>query len=402
MSIHNYLLLTVTCPRCGLQSEMEAEFRFGLRNLTSYRLGDQLCWDGMGVKTPRTRPEGGNYAGETYVVCPHCDRDFWLKVSVRNDVIVSATFDNARQPYIPAELLPPQKQVESITRTGSLGGRTMMQHTAVEIEWIEIPGGDFLFGLSQRQAQKLLDELPHNLRIGTDHKWLSRLQQQAQREVPERRVQLDTFYISRYPITYKQYYEFATSNHHYATRNVFSGEARDTVLDNLRSAVEQTGDHPASTSWHSAAAFCEWIGARLPTSAEWEKAARGVDGRLYPWGNQWDPACGNFTTDLKRWPHKTSSVTAHPSGQSPYGVMDMMGNAYELTCSTMIESGEFVVVRGTSCDYNAAMDRRYNPTWFRNRITAYFGNPMNFGGTPDPTGFRPVLDQWQRRVWSGV
>jgi hypothetical protein len=82
--------------------------------------------------------------------------------------------------------------------------------------------------------------------------------------------------------------------------------------------------------------------------------------------------------------------------------MDMMGNAYEMTLSTVIQEDELVVVRGTSCNYDAAMDQRYNPAWFRNRITAYFGNPMNFGGTPDPTGFRPVLDQWQRRVWSGL
>ena len=62
------------------RGRMEAEFRFGLRDLSRYRIGDQLRWDGNGVKTPETRPEGGNYNDEAYVVCPHCERDFWLSI----------------------------------------------------------------------------------------------------------------------------------------------------------------------------------------------------------------------------------------------------------------------------------------------------------------------------------
>jgi hypothetical protein len=101
MSLYNYLLLTTTCPRCGAEGEMEAEFRFGYRNLTYYRLGDSLLWDGMGIKNPRERPAGGDYDDEAYVVCPFCERDFWLRVSVRNDLITSASVDSTREPYIP-------------------------------------------------------------------------------------------------------------------------------------------------------------------------------------------------------------------------------------------------------------------------------------------------------------
>ncbi len=100
MALYNYLVLNIICPRCGIKAEMEAEFRFGLRELTHYHIGDELRWDGMGVKTPETRPDEGNYDDEAYVVCPLCERDFWLTVSVRKDIIVGASVDTTKQTYI--------------------------------------------------------------------------------------------------------------------------------------------------------------------------------------------------------------------------------------------------------------------------------------------------------------
>lgn len=85
---------------------MEAEFRFGLRELTQYRIGDRLQWDGLGVKTPSVRPENGNYEGDAYVVCPLCERDFWLVVTVKNDVLVDARIDTTRKPYISDDPMP--------------------------------------------------------------------------------------------------------------------------------------------------------------------------------------------------------------------------------------------------------------------------------------------------------
>jgi hypothetical protein len=100
MAMFNYLALNIICPRCGVETEMEADFRFGLRDLTYYRIGDRLRWDGMGVRTPEARPEEGNYDDEAHVVCPHCKRDFWLAVSIRQDIIVRAMVDPTKQPYI--------------------------------------------------------------------------------------------------------------------------------------------------------------------------------------------------------------------------------------------------------------------------------------------------------------
>lgn len=218
---------------------------------------------------------------------------------------------------------------------------------------------------------------------------------------------MNTFCISRFPITCAQYFEFAQSDHVHSDRNSFSTKHRKMVLDRLAREAETIGDHPVDVLWHSAMAFCDWIGARLPTSAEWEKAARGIDGRLYPWGNTWDPTRGNFSLGEENRRPKTTPVTAYPSGQSPYGVMDVMGNSYELTLSTTFgQSGraditELVVCRSCSCDFNTMVDNDNYPDWFRNLVVMILENYMNSGGAP-LTGFRPVLSEWHKQAWAGL
>jgi hypothetical protein len=118
MGLFNYLIFNTVCPRCGLEGEIEAEFRFGLKDLSRYRIGDQLRWDGMGVKTPEIRPKGGNYDDDAYAVCPHCEKDFWLNVSVRQDIITNVEIDNTREPYITDEAFQQETQSGALEYAG--------------------------------------------------------------------------------------------------------------------------------------------------------------------------------------------------------------------------------------------------------------------------------------------
>ena len=132
-------------------------------------------------------------------------------------------------------------------------------------------------------------------------------------ERPQRKVYLDGYWMYKTEVTVAQYRKFCEAT------NREMPEAPEWGWKE---------DHPVvNVSWHDAVDYAKWAGASLPTEAQWEKAARGTDGRVFPWGNEWDAgACANSVS----WSLKgTKPVGSCPAGASPYGCVDMAGNAWE-------------------------------------------------------------------------
>ena len=132
---------------------------------------------------------------------------------------------------------------------------------------------------------------------------------------PEHSVTLPAFYIDKTEVTNAAYLKFCQATHYLVPPD---------WKDDTFPAGE--ADFPVTrVSWFEAAAYAHWAGKRLPTEAEWEKAARGTDGRTYPWGNDWKEQ--NLIWNRS----KPDKVGSKPAGASPYGALDMAGNVYEWT-----------------------------------------------------------------------
>ena len=165
----------------------------------------------------------------------------------------------------------------------------------IEIDWVEIPAGPFLMGSDKQKDKDAYDA-----------------------ELPQHTVTLAAYRIGRTPVTNVQYKLFADATGHEAPRHWLNGQI-----------PKGKENHPVvNVSWHDAQAFCDWAKARLPTETEWEKAARGTDGRIYPWGNEApDASRCNFNRNVG----DTTPVGKYPKGKSPYGVLDLAGNVWEWT-----------------------------------------------------------------------
>jgi len=142
-------------------------------------------------------------------------------------------------------------------------------------------------------------------------------------ETPQHRLNLDAYYIGKTPITVAQFGAFVQA----------TGYTCNAQLD-----IKNKKDHPVgNVTWKDARAFCAWASqvtrqaVVLPSEAQWEKAARGPDGRLYPWGNE---VPDRTRCNIENWFKGPTPVGQFsPLGDSPYGCVDMIGNVWEWTCS---------------------------------------------------------------------
>jgi len=195
-------------------------------------------------------------------------------------------------------------------------------HAQTSIELIRIPAGPFLYGSTDDNELAFKDQKP------------------------QRVVDLPEFWIGRTPITNAQFARFVAATDYRTSTQLRGGqwaqlgnEKGSEILgidwqhpQGPGSSLAGKDDHPVTfISWYDAQAFCDWARLALPQQEQWEKAARGTDGRLWPWGNEppTEERCNFDSFDT------TPVGLFSPQGDSPYGCVDMIGNVWEWTASVL-------------------------------------------------------------------
>jgi len=204
-----------------------------------------------------------------------------------------------------AREIPFQERLDAAEALG-LAGDPRLQKT----EWIHLPGGTFLMG-----AQKTDKNAPGYDKDAND------------REAPVHRVTLRAFSLAKYPLTVAEYAAFVRADGYQRPEFWKSGGFGEFTEPGSWAAQQKHPNRPVvEVSWYEAAAYCAWRGVRLPTEAEWEYAARGAEGRFYPWGSA--PAESHLA-NYAGGPGHPTPVGLYPEGQSPEGCCDLAGNVWE-------------------------------------------------------------------------
>jgi formylglycine-generating enzyme required for sulfatase activity len=242
-------------------------------------------------------------------------------------------------------------------------------------EMVLVPAGTFLMGTNEDIDGDNFYEFGFNKPFFAD-------------AAPSHEIHLDAYYIDKYEVSNEQYFEFIrAANHkapvHWEERTFAQGSEKFPII---------------RVSWYDASEYCKWAGKRLPTEAEWEKAAKGEDNRRYPWGNEFDYSKANlsqnpeFRGDIRK-------VDSYETGKSPYGAYNMVGNVWEWTDSwytsypdsayeTPKFGEKFKVARGNSASPVAHFEDEKYVEIVEKFSSTFFRFPVPPAVAPNDTGFR--------------
>jgi len=188
--------------------------------------------------------------------------------------------------------------------------------SGVPADMVKIPAGDFDF-----RVQGIEIEGSNDTGVDVQYAW-----ENSPRRFHDHRIHINSFWIDTYPVTNAQFKTFLDSTHYRPQDDL-------NFLRDWQNGVCPKGWDNKPVTWVSledARAYAAWAGKRLPHEWEWQYAAQGTDGRLYPWGNTWDDGAVP-TPDKTRTMRGPDPVDAHSRGASPFGVMDLVGNVWQWT-----------------------------------------------------------------------
>ena len=226
----------------------------------------------------------------------------------------TATAPSAPSPTPPPQEAPTEVPTEAPSPTPSFGTGSTYLSPSDGMTLVYVPAGEFLMGLDGEAYYQLWNEIievcPH-CKITQDD------------ETPQHAVYLDAYWIDQTEVTNAMYAACVAAG----ACEVPQPKEYETELPEIFYDRPGYEDFPmVNVNWFQAQAYCEWAGRRLPSEAEWEKAARGTDGRAYPWGNEPDCLRANYR-DCSI--NSLTRTGRYPRGASPYGALDMAGNARE-------------------------------------------------------------------------